>query len=73
MNVQIDSVKEVSPGKFSVKFQALDVDTNKISYVVFEVESAPVFSTSGEAFSGGNRALLALDHTGRFPNMCVPF
>jgi hypothetical protein len=42
-------------------------------YVSSEVESAPVFITEDEAYSGGERALDFLEQTGKFPNMCEVF
>jgi hypothetical protein len=42
-------------------------------YVCSEVESAAVFVTESEAYSGGSRALDMLEQTGKFPNMCEMF
>jgi hypothetical protein len=41
--------------------------------VCFEAESAPVFTTEDEAYTGGNRALDMLATTGKYPNMCEVF
>ena len=72
MRVQIASVKEVSPGKFSVMFQAF-MGKPGDEYDAGDIESAPVFASEDAAYAGGERALAVFNVTGKFPNMCEAF
>ena len=72
MRTQFDKVLLESNGKWCVSFTTFKGIPGD-EYVCAEAVSAPVFDTEDEAFAGAERALNALEKTGRFPNMCEKF
>jgi hypothetical protein len=78
---------EWSKPTFTTKLAAPEVETNGKWRAAFEnyvtrdgetylhstCSSALVFDTAADAEEGGKRALLVLEATGAFPNMCEKF
>lgn len=72
MRTQIEGYCKASNGKWFVKFVSYKGISGS-EYVCSNVESGAVFETENEAYAGGTRALITLDATGRYPNMCEQF
>jgi hypothetical protein len=62
-----------SNGKWSAAFINWRHPINDVPYVASTCTSAPVFDTAADAEEGGKRALVVLEQTGKFPNMCEKF
>jgi hypothetical protein len=59
-------------GKWSAAFENW-VERGGDKYMASSCTSAPVFDTAADAEEGGKRAMVALEATGKFPNMCEKF
>jgi hypothetical protein len=67
------AIKSKFNNKWSIVIVTYKCNDLGCEYVCFEAESAPVFTTEDEAYTGGNRALDMLATTGKYPNMCEVF
>lgn len=68
-NTQVTHAEQKSNGKWSVHFDIMRV-TSTETYRSASCESAAVFTTEVDALEGGLRAVVVLNETGAFPNMC---
>lgn len=67
--VKLDGVEKASNEKLAIRFIAIR-DGGIISWTT---RSAFVFDSETDAIAGGERALVMLNASGMFPNMCELF
>jgi hypothetical protein len=61
-----------SNGKWSAAFENF-VQRGGDTYMSSSCTSAPLFDTAADAEEAGQRAIVTLNSTGKFPNMCEKF
>lgn len=71
------STKQMAPslgsnGKWSACFETWATRGDD-TYKMMEGASAPLFDTAADAEEAGKRALVVLEATGAYPNMCEKF
>lgn len=77
MQKSVFNTKQVAPvlgsnGKWSAAFETW-VTRGGDTYKMMEGASAPLFDTASDADEAGKRALVVLEATGKYPNMCEKF